>query len=154
MGSNPTHSASLKSLEIFFSRLFTALKVFYNSVQDGEIMRYFITEDERKRSGSTAFIEFQKGRYDGSCWHIDSVCMDEDLFGELHLRRFFSMVLPQFDYYGITQVSVTAFEKLKDAAINFSSDVCECLNELEDWVKAKDEDMKGDNDILFTICGM
>ncbi len=123
-------------------------------VQDGDIMRFFITEDERKKSGSTAFVEFQKGGYDGTCWHIDSVCMDEDLFSDLHLRRFFSAVLPQYDYYGITQVSVSSFEQLKTAAINFSSDVCECLNELESWIKERSEETEADSDILFTICGM
>ncbi|MBR4344861.1 MAG: hypothetical protein IKP88_19515 [Lachnospiraceae bacterium] len=112
-------------------------------------MRFFVTEDERKSIGSTAFIEFQKGEYDGNCWHIDSICMDDDVFGELHLRRFFSMVLPQFDYYGITQVSKLEFEKLKETAVNFSNDVCECIKELEGWIGEN-----GDKDILFTICGM
>ena len=45
-------------------------------------MRFFVTEDERKSSGSTAFIEFQKGKWDGECWHINSICMDEDVFRE------------------------------------------------------------------------
>ena len=112
-------------------------------------MRFFITEEERKSTGNTAFIEFQKGEYDGCCWHIDSICMDEDLFGELHLRRFFSMVLPQFDYYGITQVSLAEFEKLKTTSVNYSADVCACIKELDEWLGEK-----SDSEVLFTICGM
>ncbi|MBR5179661.1 MAG: hypothetical protein IKW90_12800 [Lachnospiraceae bacterium] len=114
-------------------------------------MRFFITEDERKRTGSTAFIEFQKGRFDGECWHIDSICMDEDKFYELHLRRLFSMTLPQFDYYGITQVSGEEFKRVVEASADFSdnNDVAACIGELKEWIgEAEDED------ILFTICGM
>jgi len=112
-------------------------------------MRFFITEEERRRTGSSAFIEFQRGNYDGECWHIDSICMDEDIFYELHLRRFFSMVLPQFDYYGITQVSACEFEKIKEMSGNFSIDVSECIKELSEWLGEYD-----DQEILFTICGM
>ena len=112
-------------------------------------MRFFVTEEERKRSGSTAFIEFQKGAGDGECWRIDSICMDDELFSELHLRRFFTMILPQFDYYGITQVSKSEFERLCENAAGFSSDVDACMKELEEWIGEG-----SDEDILFTICGM
>ena len=114
-------------------------------------MRFFITEEERKRTGNTDFIEFQKGKYDGECWHIDSICMNEDMFYELRLRRLFSTVLPQFDYYGITQVSGSEFRQLLDVAAGFgeNSDVPACLNELKEWIG----DFR-DEDVLFTICGI
>jgi len=112
-------------------------------------MRFFISEDERKRSGSTEFIEFQKGRDDGKCWHIDSISMDEELFSELHLRRFFTKILPDFDYYGITQVSREDFENLKENAAAFSLDADACMKELDDWLGTN-----GDSDILFTIYGI
>jgi len=112
-------------------------------------MRFFITEEERKRIGSTSFVEFQRGKYDGACWHIDSLCMDEDIFYELKLRRFFSMLLPQFDYFGITQVSCEEFRKLKEASVNYSTDVAACVTELSEWLGPEVEDS-----VFFTICGM
>ena len=114
-------------------------------------MRYYITEEERKRSGSTSFIEFQRGMYDGECWHIDSICMDEDMFFELGLRRLFSSVLPQFDYYGITQVSSAELKKLQEAAVGFNdnNDASDAIRELSEWIGGT-----GDEEILFTICGM
>ena len=112
-------------------------------------MRFFITEDERKMSGSTAFIEFQKGVDDGTCWKTDSVCMDVELFSELHLRRFLTLNLPQFDYYGITQVSKREFDKLCENALGFSAEVEACLKELAEWAGEGAED-----DVYFTIIGM
>ena len=114
-------------------------------------MRFFITEEERKSTGSTEFIEFQKGRFDGECWHIDSICMDEEMFYELHLRRLFSMTLPQFDYYGITQVSGAEFKQIIEASEGYSdnNDVGACIAELKEWAGEAEDD-----EILFTICGM
>ena len=112
-------------------------------------MRFFVTEEERKMSGNTSFIEFQKGEYNGNCWHIDSICMDEDIFYDLRLRSFFMANLPQFDYYGITQVSGSEFEKILEASSEFSTDVSACIAELKEWLG----DTEG-KEILFTICGM
>lgn len=112
-------------------------------------MRFFVTEEDRKRSGSSEYIEFQKGRYDGECWHIDSISMPEQTFYDMKLRRFFSSILPQFDYYGLTQVTSSEFEKLKAEASSFSHEAAECMNELSDWIGDS-----ADNDVVFTICGM
>ncbi len=112
-------------------------------------MRFFVTEEDRKRSGSSEYIEFQKGRYDGECWHIDSISMPEQTFYDMKLRRFFSSVLPQFDYYGLTQVTLSEFEKLKSEAPSFSNEAAECMNELSAWIGDA-----VDNDVVFTICGM
>lgn len=114
-------------------------------------MRFFITEEERKLTGSSEFIEFQKGMSDGECWHIDSICISEDRFYELHLRRLFSMTLTQFDYYGITQVSGADFKRIIEASRGFNdnSDVGACIGELKDWIGEGNDD-----EILFTICGM
>ena len=61
------------------------------------------------------------------------------------------MMLPQFDYFGITQVSKEEFKKLVDSALNFSSDVSDCMKELSEWLE---ESGGGNDSILFTICGM
>ena len=112
-------------------------------------MRYLITEEDRKRTGSSEFIEFQRGKYDGQCWHIDSVYIAEETFYDLKLRRFFSSVLPQFDYYGLTQVNADEFKKLKKAAPGFSNEAAEYMQELAGWIGDGES-----SDVVFTICGM
>ncbi|MBR4145831.1 MAG: hypothetical protein IKU06_10285 [Lachnospiraceae bacterium] len=112
-------------------------------------MRYLITEEDRKKTGSSEFIEFQRGKYDGECWHIDSMYIAEETFYELKFRRFFSSVLPQFDYYGLTQVNASEFADLKKEAPQFSNEAVECMAELDAWIG----DGKND-DVVFTICGM
>ena len=112
-------------------------------------MGYLITEADRKKTGSSEFIEFQRGKYDGECWHIDSMYIAEETFYDLKLRRFFSSVLPQFDYYGLTQVNADEFEELKKAAPGFSNEAAECIQELENWIGKEMQD-----DVVFTICGM
>jgi len=115
----------------------------------GDVMRYLITAEDRKKTGSSEFIEFQRGKYDGECWHIDSMYIAEEVFYDLKLRRFFSSVLSQFDYYGLTQVNADEFEKLKEAAPDFSNEAAECMQELEAWIDGNDSE-----DVIFTICGM
>ena len=112
-------------------------------------MKYFVTEEEREKSGSTCFIEFQRGAYDGRCWKEDSLCISDDLFHELRLNRLFSRVLPQFDYFGITNVSLEGFQKIKQAAEVIGSETYECIQELDDYFK---DDYNVD--VLFTVCGM
>lgn len=112
-------------------------------------MKYFITGEERKKSGSTCFIEFQRGEYDNEIWHISSICIDEELFYDLKLRKLFSSVLPQFDYFGITQVLPEHFARVKDAASTYLPETAECINELDSWLKQENED-----GVMFTIVGM
>lgn len=112
-------------------------------------MKYFITEAERKQTKSTCFIEFQHGRYEGEIWHIDSICMDEEIFYDLKLKRLFSSLLEQFDYFGITQVTEEQFVKIKAAASNYLPETSEAIEELNEWL-GKNEP----GSVLFTIIGM
>ena len=112
-------------------------------------MKYFLTAEERKNSGSSCFIEFQKGAYDGKCWKKDSICMDEEIFYDFKMKRLFSSVLPQFDYFGITPVSKEQFEKIKSNAKDYSEEVQASVAELEEYFSGDAEDT-----VFFTICGI
>ena len=59
------------------------------------------------------------------------------------------MPLPQFDYYGLTQVNAEEFKELKKAAHAFSNEADECIKEIAAWIG---DDKSGD--VVFTICGM
>ena len=50
-------------------------------------MKYFITEAARGASGSTAYFEFQKGRYGGECWKKDSLCISAGRWDALSLTE-------------------------------------------------------------------
>lgn len=112
-------------------------------------MKYFVNGEERKKTGSTCFIEFQRGTYDGTVWSIDAVYIAEEIFYTLKLRKLFSHTLPFFDYYGITQVHRSSFEKTLSEARLFSKETDECIRELDDWLKS---DSTGYG--VFTIIGM
>lgn len=88
---------------------------------------YCITEKERK--GSTAYIEFQKGHYDGQCWKEDSLLVHCDVFEETGCAALFKKMIPGFDYYGITWVSEEVWEKVKAASCNA------VVDEIDAWAE-------------------
>ena len=75
-------------------------------------MRYFITEQERKRLHSTGFFEFQKGveglyqknrdkkDYKHGFWLEDSLLLHMDIADRIAMYKY----IPGFDYYYITVV--------------------------------------------------
>ena len=68
-------------------------------------MKYFITEEERKTSGSTCYFEFMKGRYHDKCWLPDSISISDELWDEVGLSKLISGVIGCFDYYGVTVIN-------------------------------------------------
>lgn len=112
-------------------------------------MKYFINGNERENSKSTCYIEFQRGSYDGQVWKETSICIDEEIFYDLKLRRLFSSVLPQFDYFGVTTVSAEAMGRVRAAAVSYLPETVECIEELCAWINEG-----GDSDAVFTIIGM
>ncbi len=45
-------------------------------------------------------------------WQEDSICLYADLFDELELYPLFQKAVPQFDYYGTTEVSRKQWQAL------------------------------------------
>lgn len=112
-------------------------------------MNYFCTEKERKASHSTCYLEFQKGKYRGNHWLEDSISLHDDIFHELHLYRLFVRAMPEFDHYGITEVTEYEWETLKKLALEQEDNVRELIEELSVWVSECLEIEK-----VFTICGI
>lgn len=112
-------------------------------------MGYFCAERERKASHSSCYLEFQKGEYRGNHWLEDSISLHDDIFYELHLYPLFRKAIPEFDYYGITQVSFIQWEILYELAVEQGGEVQKLIEELEVWLSSwfhKEE--------IFTICGI
>ena len=112
-------------------------------------MNYFCTEQERKESHSTCYLEFQKGEYKGKHWLKDSISLHDDIFYELHLYSLFIKAIPNFDHYGITEVTEYEWEILKKLALEQGEEVQSLIEELSIWVSDCFEVEK-----IFTICGI
>ncbi len=112
-------------------------------------MNYFCTEQERKASHSTCYLEFQKGSFQGECWLSDSISLHIDIFDGLKLYQLFRKAIPEFDFYGITEVTLDEWEKLKEFALEQGEEVQKVIEELSMWVLDCFETEK-----IFTICGI
>lgn len=75
-------------------------------------MKYFVSERERKNSNTTCYLEFQKGKSDDECWKADSVCIRDSLWDEYELSELFESVVPNFDYYGTTEITREQWEEI------------------------------------------
>ncbi len=100
-------------------------------------MKYFITEQERKKIHSTCLFEFQEGQknkeYKFVCWKDNSMLLHADLFDESRLYK----IIPDLKYYGETIINKENWNIIKNA--EKSQLAKEIIDELSDWV---DENFK------------
>lgn len=111
-------------------------------------MKYFIDEKQRKESGSTCYFEFQRGKYDEKCWKEDSLNISDEDFHKL-LADIFLEVIPDFDYFGITEVNFEQWERIKGILSEKGGEHKEILTESEPWVCENFKDFD-----VFTVWGM
>ena len=109
---------------------------------------YFYTAAQRKATGSTEFVEFQRGRHH-AFWLERSIYLHAELFENLGLWELFSKNLPHFDYFSITEVTPAQYEALKAAAIARGGEAAALFQELDRWVQ---DCFLTENS--FTICGI
>ncbi|MEY8383147.1 hypothetical protein AALG83_08290 [Christensenellaceae bacterium 44-20] len=98
-------------------------------------MKYFITEAARGASGSTAYFEFQKGRYGGECWKKDSLCISAGRWDALSLTELLAQVFPAFDCYGVTIVCRGQWERVRRLA-RAVPEWEQAMGELDAWADA------------------
>ena len=111
-------------------------------------MKYFCTETERKASKSTCYFEFQKGRHKGKHWLEDSISIHDDLLRD-EIYQVFVAAIPQFDPFGITEVTKEQWQQVKSRAEAAGGEALVAIIEIEDWVVKCFEEEK-----VFTICGI
>lgn len=112
-------------------------------------MKYFLTAEERKNSGSACYFEFQIGRHKDIHWLESSIYLYDEVFGELGLYPVFSTAIPRFDYWGITVVYPEHWQQVKSNAQAVGGNVLVAVMELGEWVEKCFE-----NEEVFTICGI
>ncbi len=94
-------------------------------------MKYCCTNSQRK---GTCYFEFQKGRFNDKHWLSDSLCLDADIFDDLSLYELFSKVLPEFDYYGITEIDKEKWKQIKLESEVIGGTVKDVIDEIDLWI--------------------
>ena len=111
-------------------------------------MKYFCTETERKASKSTCYFEFQKGHHKGKHWLEDSISIHDDLLSD-EIYQVFVAAIPQFDPFGVTEVTKEQWQQVKSRAETVGGEAIAAITEIEDWVVECFEEEE-----VFTICGI
>lgn len=103
---------------------------------------------DRIRSGSTCYIELQKGPFNGEFWLDDSLNISEDKWEEYKLTELFRDTVPEFDYYGISLVEGYTWAKIISKAKD-NPMWQEFIEEISPWANDSFKESMG-----FSICGM
>lgn len=115
-------------------------------------MKYFITEQERKKIGSTCYFEFQKGNWnedDMIFWKEDSICLDDDIMTSLKLETLLTQVNPDYKSFGETRITETQWLEIYKIAECMGGEVFELVKEADVWVKETFSEYD-----MFTILGL
>ena len=67
----------------------------------------------------------------------------------MNLFELFSEALPHFDYFGLTEVTLAQYDKLKTLALAWGGETAALFRELDHWVQ---DCYLTEN--VFTICGI
>lgn len=113
------------------------------------VMKYFVDEEKRKASHSTGYFEFQQGKYHNRCWLPDSISIHMDDFDDLHLYELIASVVPAFNYYGLTEITVQDWDNILHKARSAGGDAAAAMNEANQWVQTVFL-----KESVFTICGI
>lgn len=112
-------------------------------------MKYFCTETECAQSGSSCFLEFQRGRYRHKHWLDSSVFLHDDIFERLGLYPVFAEAIPGFAHWGLTEVNREQYLRLKSRAAEAGGEILAAVTELDRWACQCFE-----KEDVFTICGI
>ncbi len=88
---------------------------------------------ENNRQGG-CYIEFQKGKFKDEHWIENNICLDDDIFEELKLYYLFIKVIPQFDHWGINEITKEQWLQIKNHAEKTGGDVAVVISEIDMWV--------------------
>lgn len=112
-------------------------------------MSYFIRETERESRSDTGYIEFQKGAFADTFWHEDSLLINEEEFRDLHMAGLFRRAFEDYDYYGITEVTIEDWNRLCELVGDCNEELRLAFNELRIWAEECFEEYE-----VFNILGL
>ena len=86
-----------------------------------------------QRSG-TCYFEFQKGKFDDKFLFDNSIYLHADTFDSLNLYQVFAKTVPEFAYYGITEIDREKWKHLKLTADEIGGSTKCVFDEIDSWV--------------------
>lgn len=111
-------------------------------------MNYFVRNDERDGS---CYHEFYKGKWDGKTfWKEDSLSLHDDFMFECKgFVEAIIEVIPQYNTYGNTEVSIEAWQKIGELILEKDEQAQAIYKEADIWLKTVLEEYN-----CFTILGL
>ncbi len=109
-------------------------------------MKYCCTNNQRTGS---CYFEFQKGKFADKYWLANSLYLSADIFDSLNLYQVFASVVPEFDYYGITEIDKEKWAQIKQITEKSGGVVKDVITEIDLWVSRFLL-----TEIVFTVLGI
>ena len=101
-------------------------------------MKYFLSEYERRATGSTCYHEFYKGKWDENkllFWSKDSMCISDDMMYDLKLDRLISSVVNEYDPCGETEINEAQWKAIRAEAEEIGGNLFDAITEIAPWVE-------------------
>ena len=94
-------------------------------------------------------FELMRGSFENLHWLEDSLYITEDVFQKLELDVLFRTCLDEFSYFGVTVVTRTDWDRIKNTA-NHSFPCCsKVLAKIDQWARVGFQ-----TEECFTVCGI
>jgi hypothetical protein len=93
-------------------------------------MKYCCSNNQRTGS---CYFELQKGKFSDKWWLDDSLYLSADTFDSLSLHQLFTTAVPEFYYYGITEIDKEKWELIKLTADKIGGEVKIVIDEICAW---------------------
>ena len=96
-------------------------------------MKYYCTNSTKK---GTCYHEFQKGKFEGSFWHEDSLLLHDDILIHLNLKNLFMSIIPHYNSYNETEVTPNDWKEIYIKACEIGGETKVVIEELNSWAEA------------------
>jgi hypothetical protein len=96
-------------------------------------MEYCCTNNQRTGSW---YFELQKGKFTDKYWLANSIWLSDDILDSMNLYQVFAEVVPEFDYYGITEIDKEQWEQVKLVADRSGGVGKDIITEIDSWASS------------------
>lgn len=101
-------------------------------------MKYFMTEQQRKKTHSTCYHEFFQGSWDmdqDGHWNSNSLMIHDDIFCKIGLDSLLAEVNDRYDYFGVTTLTKDQWGHIIDYARDIKGELWEAILEINPWAE-------------------
>lgn len=109
-------------------------------------MKYCCTNEQRQ---GTCYQELINGPYREEVWGRDSLYLEDDYIDTLGLYDLLIASVPQYDRWGITEVTKEQWEQMNSKAKELGGEAYVVMEEIQQWAKQKKH-----KETVYTILGV